>query len=66
MNKETMDRLNEEFHELYLRLGKLNKFISSDTFIILDVENQFLLKQQQLVMSQYKEILSRRICINRE
>jgi len=64
MDQNTKDRLTRERTELRDRLPKLQRFIASDGFDPLDLENRFLLCQQELVMSQLEQILSRRLFIN--
>lgn len=64
MDQNTKDRLTRERTELRDRLPKLQRFIASDRFDPLDLENRFLLCQQELVMSQLEQILTRRLFIN--
>lgn len=58
------DRLIAERTELRDRLDKLKGFIASTGFDPLDMENRFLLCQQELAMETYEKILTRRIHIN--
>lgn len=64
MNQETKARLIQERTELRDRLNKLSGFIASTGFDPLDMENRFLLCQQELAMQTYEKILTRRILIN--
>lgn len=64
MDQNMKDRLTRERTELRDRLPKLQRFIASDRFDPLDLENRFLLCQQELVMSQLEQILTRRLFIN--
>lgn len=64
MKEEVKARLIAERTELRERLEKLKTFIASPGFDPLDMENRFLLCQQELAMEQYEKILTRRIFIN--
>ena len=56
-----VERLIAEKDELSGRLSKLNEFMSDMKFLDLDSTNQLLLIDQQYHMTQYLEILKKRI-----
>jgi hypothetical protein len=64
MKDDVKARLINERTELRERMEKLRKFIDTPEFDSLDMENRFLLCQQEMVMEQYEKILTRRIFIN--
>lgn len=58
------ERVVAESNELRERLNKLTLFISgtgNDTFRALGSDDQDLLKEQHVIMSQYLDVLRRRI-----
>ena len=61
MKKEQMDRLLAETQETAERLNKLNSFMATDAFPELPREDKDLLYSQQRVMSEYVQILGKRI-----
>ena len=61
MNEEAKSRLITEAQETAARLNKLNTFMASDTFPTLPREDKDLLYSQQRVMSEYVQILGKRI-----
>lgn len=54
-------RLLTEAQETAARLNKLNLFMGSDAFPLLDREDKDLLYSQQRVMSKYVQILGKRL-----
>ena len=61
MDEEQKKRLLEETQQTAERLNKLNVFMASDTFPKLDREDKDLLYSQQRSMSEYVQILGKRI-----
>src|SRR5262245_55248556 len=55
------DRAVIELGELNAKLGKLESFIETGNFELLDEEDRSLLKCQSLIMAAYAQILDRRI-----
>lgn len=56
------DRLLNEAFELHNKLEKLENFIkSSPAFVSLNIESQNLLKEQSLLMTEYYNVLNRRL-----
>ncbi len=54
-------RVEIELKELSERLDKLNAFYMTDNFKGLKAEQQELLTEQIMVMTRYKEILTKRL-----
>lgn len=61
-----LQRLVAEFTELDERIGKLKDFMASPRFPRVRLEERQLLTRQLGVMTEYLEILSRRIAIGEE
>ena len=61
MNEEQKQRLLAETRETAERLNKLNSFMATDAFQKLPREDKDLLYSQQRVMSEYVQILGKRI-----
>ncbi|GEM_PF-3188837 len=61
MNQDQIDRLLSETQETAERLNKLNQFMASDIFPTLPREDKDLLYSQQRVMSEYVQILGKRL-----
>lgn len=61
MNKDCMDRLLDETRETADRLNKLNTFMASDQFPNIDRVIKDLLYSQQRIMSEYVQILGKRL-----
>ena len=61
MNEEQKARLVTETQETAERLNKLNVFMGSDAFPLLDREDKDLLYKQQRTMSRYVQILGKRL-----
>lgn len=61
MNEEQKQRLLSETQETAARLNKLNVFMGSEDFPKLDREDKDLLYSQQRVMSEYVQILGKRL-----
>lgn len=61
MSNEQQERLLAETQETADRLNKLNTFMGSDAFPKLPREDKDLLYSQQRVMSEYVQILGKRI-----
>lgn len=61
MTKEQQERLLAETQETAARLNKLNVFMGSDQFPKLPREDKDLLFSQQRVMSEYVQILGKRL-----
>ncbi len=61
MNPEQKERLLAETRENAERLNKLNTFMAGDAFPKLPREDKDLLYEQQRVMSQYVQILGKRL-----
>ena len=61
MDNEQKSRLITEAQETAGRLNKLNSFMASETFPTLPREDKDLLYSQQRVMSEYVQILGKRI-----
>lgn len=57
----TKDRVISELTELNNRADKLDKFIGSSDYYLLNDANHFLLKQQLQVMHTYSTILTERL-----
>lgn len=56
-----VERMIVERDELNTRLENLNKFMADEKFLELDSESQSLMIDQQYHMTQYLEILKKRI-----
>ena len=56
-------RLVKEQEELKERINKLNIFISSQSFMNLDVQQKTLISEQHNIMTQYLDVLNSRIDI---
>ncbi len=56
-------RLVKEQEELKERINKLNIFISSQSFMNLDVQQKTLISEQHNIMTQYLNVLNLRIDI---
>lgn len=54
-------RLRAEYDDLCVRLGKLETFLTTETFNVLPVESQTLLVKQAGVMRELGDILAERI-----
>jgi hypothetical protein len=61
MNEEQKARLLSETRETAARLNKLNAFMSTEHFPKLPREDKDLLYSQQRVMSEYVQILGKRL-----
>jgi hypothetical protein len=61
MNEEQKQRLLAETRETAERLNKLNSFMATDAFPKLPREDKDLLYSQQRVMSEYVQILGKRL-----
>ena len=61
MNEKQKTRLLAETQETAARLNKLNAFMASDAFPKLPRVDKDLLYQQQRVMSEYVQILGKRL-----
>lgn len=61
MTSEQQDRLLAETRETADRLNKLNAFMAGDFFPKLQREDKDLLYSQQRVMSEYVQILGKRL-----
>lgn len=61
MNEEQKQRLLTETQETADRLNKLNAFMGGDNFSKLPREDKDLLYSQQRVMSEYVQILGKRL-----
>jgi hypothetical protein len=61
MNEEQKARLLAETQETATRLNKLNEFMASEHFPKLPREDKDLLYSQQRVMSEYVQILGKRL-----
>lgn len=61
MSPEQKARLLQETQETAERLNKLNEFMASTAFAKLAREDKDLLYDQQRVMSQYVQILGKRL-----
>lgn len=61
MNPEQKERLLAETRETAERLNKLNTFMATEHFPKLPREDKDLLYEQQRVMSQYVQILGKRL-----
>ncbi len=61
MSPDQKDRLLQETRETAERLNKLNAFMATDAFPKLDRIDKDLLYEQQRVMSQYVQILGKRL-----
>lgn len=61
MNPEQKQRLLEETQETANRLNKLNTFMASEDFPKLERPDKDLLYSQQRVMSEYVQILGKRL-----
>ncbi len=61
MSAEQKERLLAETRETAERLNKLNSFMASEHFPKLPREDKDLLYEQQRVMSQYVQILGKRL-----
>lgn len=59
-----VERMKQELVELQVRREKLTKFIGSDEFDKLDVDNRRLLSKQNDLMRRYADTLARRISLN--
>jgi hypothetical protein len=54
-------RVIEEKQELDAKLEKLNQFIASPQFLVVEVDEQKRLQRQQTFMKAYSNVLSERI-----
>ena len=61
MTTEQKERLLEEAQETAGRMNKLNAFMATEAFPRLEREDKDLLYSQQRVMSEYLQILGKRI-----
>ena len=61
MNQEQIDRLLLETQGTAARLNKLNAFMATDAFPSLKRADKDLLYSQQRVMSEYVQILGKRL-----
>jgi hypothetical protein len=61
MTPEQRERLLAETRETATRLNKLNSFMATDAFPKLPREDKDLLYSQQRVMSEYVQILGKRL-----
>lgn len=61
MTAEQVNRLLAETQETAARLNKLNAFMATDAFPMLPREDKDLLYSQQRVMSEYVQILGKRL-----
>lgn len=64
MTKEQKQNLVEEIRGLMNKINKLNTFMATKAFYLLDRKNKKLLYAQQRAMSVYLEILGERAEIN--
>ena len=61
MKNDFKKRLLEEAQELAVKTNKLSDFMRTPSFINLDRENKDLLYSQSRVMSEYLQILGKRL-----
>ena len=61
MNEDCKQRLLNETLETAERLNKLNAFMATDVFLKLAREDKHLLRSQRRVMSEYVQILEKRL-----
>jgi len=59
-----LERLQEEQKELDTKLSKLTEFLETPAFKNLSPQNRELLFNQEVVMSEYSDILANRIELN--
>lgn len=64
MNKETIERLKQELHEVNERLDRLVDFTQTREYLCLSSANRTLLEKQAEVMEEYADILAIRIELN--
>lgn len=56
-----LDRLHLEFNELSIKMDKLRNFFDSEAFAGLDLQDQNLLRAQLAAMSEYWDVLDKRL-----
>lgn len=61
MLESTRKRLEAEYYELLDRLQKLDRFIGTESFDLLDSTDKELLQEQRRAMNTYFSILSERV-----
>lgn len=57
------ERVKVELDELQMRLTKLKRFVESERITTVSDEMADLLRQQYVVMQQYRDILKKRIAL---
>ena len=61
MTKDVLENLKDEYEGICSNADRLFNFFGSDTFILLDEEEQLAMSEQYAIMVDYREILAWRI-----
>ena len=59
--KPYMKRVKEEYKEIDIRVGKLQEFLGSKDYVLLNKMDAYLLDSQLFIMRSYRSILAARI-----
>lgn len=63
MSEGWLWRLDEEHRQLVRRLDRLTEFINSDGFAAVTPEQQDLMRQQHMHMTDYRLVLQKRLAL---